>query len=224
MHIDPDAFAEKKQLVDAAVAVYNDDPGKLTTGAICQVARTDRITFASYFDAPEDALAAFYTLVFEQYHLIRLSTEGYAQFSFEERLATFLYILTDVLEEQRAFVQATFDTQIRCEAAFREHVQAELQRLLQEDTVPETNRVVTRQWPVYTLFTEAVLRIIRFWMHDTSTNREATTALIDKLVSFTAEVVTFRGVQRGADLAWYATKVDVLGLSRLPVVRWFFGS
>lgn len=222
MLTDPDQFAEKKHLIEAAIAVYHDDPSALTTQAICDVARTDRLTFASYFDEPEDALRAFYRIVFDQYHLLRLSTEGHDQFSFEERLATFLYILIDALSEQRAFVQATFDTSIRCEAAFREQIRTELQRLLREDTIPTTNRFITRQGPVVTLFTEAVLRILRFWLHDDSPQQQATTALIDKLVGFTADLVTFRGVQRGADLAWYATKVDVLGLSRLPVLGWWF--
>lgn len=222
MLTDPDQFAEKKHLIEAAIAVYHDDPSALTTQAICDVARTDRLTFASYFDEPEDALCAFYRIVFDQYHLLRLSTEGHDQFSFEERLATFLYILIDALSEQRAFVQATFDTSIRREAAFREQIRTELQRLLREDTIPTTNRFITRQGPVVTLFTEAVLRILRFWLHDDSPQQQATTALIDKLVGFTADLVTFRGVQRGADLAWYATKVDVLGLSRLPVLGWWF--
>lgn len=222
MLTDPDQFAEKKHLVDAAIAVYHDTPHAVTTQAICDVARTDRLTFASYFDAPEDALRAFYPLLFTQYHLLRLSTEGYERFSFEERLATFLYILVDALGEQRAFVQATFDSAIRRDASFRDQVRTELQRLLTDDTVPSTNQYVARQPVVLSLCTEAVMRIVRFWLHDDSPQQQATTALIDKLVGFTADVATFRGVQRGADLAWYAAKTDVLGLRRLPGVRWFW--
>ncbi len=222
MLTDPNQFAEKKHLIEAAIAVYHDDPGALTTQAICDVARTDRLTFASYFDEPKEALQAFYTIIFTQYHLLRLSTEGYDRFSFEERLATFLYILVDALGEQRAFVQATFDTSMRCEAGVREQIRTELQRLASEDTLPDTNRYVALQPAVLALCTEAVMQILRFWLHDDSPQQQASTALIDKLVGFTAEVATFRGVQRGADLAWYATKIDVLGLRRLPVVRWFW--
>lgn len=223
MLTDPNQFAEKKRLVDAAIAVYHDTPEAVTTQAICDVARMDRIAFASYFDMPEDALRAFYSLVFDQYHLLRLSTDGYERFSFEERLATFLYILIDALGEQRAFVQATFDTPLWQDADFRAQIRTELQRLIRDDTVPNSNQYVARQPVVLSLCTEAVMRILRFWLHDDSPQQQGTTALIDKLVGFTAEVVTFRGIQRGADLAWYATKVDVLGLRRLPVVRWFWG-
>lgn len=223
MLTDPDQFAEKKRLIDAAIAVYQDNPSTLTPQAICDVARMDRLTFASYFDEPEEALRAFYSLVFDQYHLIRLSTEGYERFSFEERLATFLYILIDALGEQRAFVQATFGTSLRHDADFRAQIRTELQRLIRDDTVPDSNQYVAQQPVVLTLCTGAVMRILQFWMHDDSPQQQATTALIDKLVGFTSDVVTFRGVERGADLAWYATKVDVLGLRHLPVVRWFWG-
>lgn len=223
MLTDPDQFAEKKRLIDAAIAVYHDNTSTLTTQAICDVARIDRLTFASYFDEPEDALRAFYSIVFDQYHLLRLSTDGYERFSFEERLATFLYILIDALGEQRTFVQATFDTPLRQDANFRAQIRIELQRLIRDDTVPDSNQYVAGQPMVLTLCTEAVMRILRFWLHDDSPQQQSTTALIDKLVGFTAEVVTFRGVQRGADLAWYAAKMDVLGLRYLPVVRWFWG-
>ena len=219
---DPDAFAERKQRIHAAIAVYMDDAASLTPAAICQQAGVDRLTFVSYFDEPEDALPAFYTLVFDQYHLLRMATDGYEHFSFEERLATFLYILLDALDEERAFVQATFHTDIHRTASFHEQVQSELQRLLTEDTVPSTNQWVTGRWPVARIASEAVMRIIRFWIHDTSDGREATTALIDKLVAFTAELVTFRGVQRGTDLIWYLTKVDALGLKRMPLIGRFF--
>lgn len=219
---DPEAFSERKQLIHAAIAVYMDDPASLTPAAICEQAGTDRLTFVSYFDEPEDALPAFYTLVFDQYHLLRMATDGYEHFSFEERLATFLYILLDALDEEREFVKATFHSDIRRSASFRDQVQGEMQRLLTEDTVPSTNQWVTGRWTVSRIATEAVLRIIRFWLHDTSDDRAATTALIDKLVAFTAELVTFRGVQRGTDLLWYLTKVDALGLKRVPLIGRFF--
>ena len=221
---DPDLFAERKALVQAAIAVYMDEETLLTTGAICDQAGAERIAFVSHFDEPDDALEAFYTLIFDQYHLLRTATEGYEQFSFEEKLATFLFILIDALEEERTFVQETFDTRIRSSAGFRSAIGRELERLLVSESVPELNQFVTTQWPIKTSFTEAVMRIIRFWLHDDSEGREATTALIDKLVGFTADLVTFRGIERGADLAWYASKVDVLGLRRWPIIGRFFSS
>ena len=222
MLTDPDQFAEKKRLIEAAIAVYRDTPESVTTQAICDVARMDRLTFAAYFDEPEDALRGFYRIIFTQYHLLRLSTEGYERFTFEERLATFLYILIDALGEQRAFVQDTFDSPLRRSADVRSQICTELQRLVSNETVPDSNQYVAKQPVVLSLCTEAVMRIIRFWIHDGSPQQQATTALIDKLVGFTADVVTFRGVERGADLAWYAAKVDVLGLRHLPVVRWLW--
>jgi|GEM_PF-3209016 len=222
MPLDPDVFAEKKALVHAAVAVYMDDTSLLTTGAICDQAGEERITFVAHFDEPEDAVIAFYEIIFEQYHVIRNATEGYPQFSFEEKLATLLFILIDALEEERAFVQETFDTRMRSRSDFRASVSRELDVLLQSASVPELNQFVTAQWPVRASFTEAVMRIIRFWIHDESEGRQATTALIDKLVGFTADLVTFRGIERGTDLAWYAAKVDVLGLHRWPIIGRLF--
>jgi hypothetical protein len=75
---------------------------------------------------------------------------------------------------------------------------------------------------VQEVLTEVTFAIIRHWVGDETEAQAATTALVDKLVAFVAELVTFRGVSRGADLAWYLVQNDTLGLGRLPLVgRWF---
>jgi hypothetical protein len=59
-------------------------------------------------------------------------------------------------------------------------------------------------------------------MGDETDDQQATTALVDKLVSFIAELVTFGGVSSGLNLAWYVVQNDSLGLGRLPVVGRLF--
>jgi hypothetical protein len=70
--------------------------------------------------------------------------------------------------------------------------------------------------------TEITFALLRQWTGDDSPDQQTTTALVDKLVAFVAELVTFGGVQRGVDLAWYVVQADLLGLKRLPLIgRWF---
>lgn len=219
--VDPDAFAERKQLVEAAIALEH--AGRpLSPSAVCTKAGVDRSAFAAHFDAPDALLPAYYDLAVDQYRLLSDATTDYEDFSFEERLASFYYILLDALGEQRAFVQETFDHRIRYASSFRAEVRTELRALLTDDVVPGTNQLVTGLWPVHEVMTEVTFAVIRHWLDDETEDQAATTALVDKLVSFVAELVTFGGVSSGLNLAWHIVQHDSLGLGRLPIVgRWF---
>jgi AcrR family transcriptional regulator len=219
---DPDAFAEQKQLVEAALRLRRADRTPLTVDAACAEAGVDESVFHAHFDDPDALLPAFYDLVVDQYHLLTGATTDYDEFTFEERLASFYYILLDTLGEQRAFVQATFDTEIRYASSLRSDVRAALRDLFTDDRIPQTNQLVTGLWPVQAVLTEVTVAVIRHWITDETDDQAATTALVDKLVAFLAELVTFRGVSTGVELAWHVVQHDALGLRRLPVVGWLF--
>jgi methylphosphotriester-DNA--protein-cysteine methyltransferase len=220
---DPDAFAEQKQLVEAALRLDAEMDTSPTVSEVCAEAEMEKAVFERHFEAVDDLEPAFYDLTLEQYRMLTEATTGYEDFSFEERLASFYYILLDALGEQRGFVQATFDSRVRYRSSFRAEVRATLRELLTDaDVVPNTNQLVTGLWPVHEVLTEVTFALIRHWIRDETEDQEATTALVDKLVAFVAELVTFGGVSRGVDLAWYLVQHDALGLGRLPVVGRFF--
>lgn len=219
----PDAFADRKQLVEAAIRLDAHEQPR-SVSEICAEAGVDESVYDAYFDYADAILPAFYDLAVDQYRLLSAATEGYEDFTFEERLASFYYILLDTLGEHRAFVQATFDTRIRYDSSFRGEVRTVLRELLTDERIPQSNRLVTGLWPIHEVLTEVTFAIIRHWISDESENQAATTALVDKLVAFIAELVTFRGVSRGVDLAWHLVQHDALGLRRLPIVGRLFPS
>jgi len=214
---DPDDFAVQKQLVEAAL-VHGSPAAPPSVATVCAEAGLHEVTFYVHFDAPADLYPAFYDLVVDQYRLLSGATEGYESFSVEERLASFFYILLDALAEQRPFVRETFDTSVRTDSRFRAEVREELRTLLTDERIPDANRLVTGTGPVQVVLTEITIAVLRHWIHDDSPDQAATTALVDKLVAFLAELVVFRGVSRGLDLAWYVAQNDALGLRHLPIL------
>lgn len=194
-----------------------------TIPKVCAETGVKEEIFNTHFESVDELWPAFYDLTLDQYRMLTEATTGYEDFSFEERLASFFYILLDALGEQRAFVQATFDSQIRYASSFRAEVRKTLRTLLTDgDLVPASNQLVTGLWPVHEVLTEVTFAVIRHWIHDETENQEATTALVDKLVAFVAELVTFRGVSRGTELAWHIVQHDSLGLGRIPILGRFF--
>ena len=220
---DPDAFAEQKQLIEAAIRLDAETDSLPTVSGVCAEAGVEETVFERHFETVDELPPAFYDLTLTQYRMLTEATTGYENFSFEERLASFYYILLDTLGEQRAFVQATFDTRVRSRSLFRAEVRGTLRNLLtDEDVVPDTNQLVTGLWPVHEVLTEVTFAVVRHWIRDETEDQEATTALVDKLVAFASELVTFQGVTRGVDLAWHIVQHDSLGLGRLPLVGRFF--
>ncbi len=189
---------------------------------ICAEAGVDESVYDAYFDHADEILPTFYDLAVDQYRLLSSATEEYEDFSVEEQMASFYYILLDTLGEHRAFVQDTFDTRIRYDSSFRADVRSVLRDLLTDDRIPQSNRLVTGTWPVHEVLTTVTFMVIRHWMSDESEQQAATTALVDKLVAFVSELVTFRGVSRGVDLAWHLVQNDALGLRRLPLLGRLF--
>ncbi|PSQ95300.1 MAG: hypothetical protein BRD55_11585 [Bacteroidetes bacterium SW_9_63_38] len=196
---------------------YTDPP---PVDTVCAEAGVDGNTFTAHFDDSAELYPAFYDLALDQYRLLSAATEGYESFTFEERLASFYYILLDTLGEHRGFVQATFDSAVRYNSAFRNEVRTELRALLTDEAIPQPTRLFTGVWPVHEVLVEVTYALIRHWISDETEDQAATTALIDKLVAFVAELVTFRGVSRGVNLAWHIVQNDALGLRWLPLVGW----
>ncbi|MFP4228306.1 MAG: hypothetical protein ACLFTE_05705 [Salinivenus sp.] len=194
----------------------------LTHSRLANRAGLDRSVVEAHVENPDALLPAYYDLVVDQYRLLADATIDYEDFTFEERLASFFYILLDALGEQRAFVQDTFDTWVRRRSSFRAEVRAELHGLLtDDDVVPAPNQLVTGLWPVQEVLTQVTVAVVRHWIADETDDQAATTALVDKLVSFVAELVTFGGVSSGLDLAKHLVQHDSLGLGRLPLIgRW----
>ncbi len=185
---------------------------------MCAEAGVSKAVFLVHFDRPADLYPAFYDLAVDQYRMLSAATDGYESFTFEERLASFYYILLDALAEHRAFVQRTFDSPVRYDSSFRAELRSELRTLLTDETIPQSNQLVTGIWPVHEVLVEVTYALLRHWISDDTDDQAATTALVDKLVAFIAELVTFRGVSRGVDLAWHLVQNDALGLRRLPLV------
>jgi len=97
---DPDAFAEQKQLVEAAIHPDAETNSPRAVSEVCATAGVEEAAFERHFESVEELQPAFYDLTLAQYRMLTEATTGYEDFSFEERLASFYYILLDALGEQ----------------------------------------------------------------------------------------------------------------------------
>ena len=57
---------------------------------------------------------------------------------------------------------------------------------------------------------EALIHTTDMWLKDRSSDRERSTALVDRLIAFFAELVSNRGIERGLDIIRYAVEAGYL--------------
>lgn len=217
--MESDAFLLKKRLIEAAIDLSINQPERFTVKYIAEAAEVDEAMFYEVFNSKHQVLPAFYDLCIEQYERLVQEIEGYEAFTLEERLGTFIYVLFDSLEEQKEFVDATFERYIVWEeqtTGFRQQVTRIFASLLENDDVPVTNRVFTDWSWMHDFLTARYVALVQFWITDDSPDREKTTAFVDKLVGFFAECVTFKGVERGVDLLRYMAGAEIINVRWVP--------
>ncbi len=223
--MDQDAVLLKKRIVEAAIILSRTDPDRFTVEDVVEAADTTKDEFYTLFDSFAHVLPAFYPLCIDQYRLVCEAIEGYDAFSLEERLSTFIFVLFDFLEEQFDFVTETFDDDVvhyGTGSPFRKELNALFRELLDTEDVPPVNRFFTDQKLLHTFLTHQYLFLVSYWLKDESPQREKTVALADKLVAFLVELVTFRGIERGVDLAKYLVNVGIIEIDKIPFVgTWF---
>ena len=115
---DANAFAEQKQLVEAALRLDAAPGAPLAAPEVCAEAGIEPSVFEQQCDTAEERPPAFYDLPLVHYHMLTDPTTGYDAFSFQERLPSFCSILLYSLGEPRAFVQATCDSRLRYRSPF----------------------------------------------------------------------------------------------------------
>ena len=208
--MNPDDLLLRKRIVEAALDADLYAPERFTVEDIVEAAGVTKETFYAQFDSLLFVPPSFYRLCLAQYRAVRATIDGYDAFSLEERLATFLFLMFDFLEEQEAFVQQTFRPFVleqRTATGFREALQKTFAEILDTDDVPPVNRLATDAAWLHAALARAYLALVDFWLDDESPQREKTVALTDKLVAFFAELATFRGIERGVDLAKYLVNI-----------------
>ena len=215
----------RKQLIEAALALYLEEGVVPSAAAVAEAAGVERATFYAEFDGSWFVLPAFYELCIDQYREVRGAIDGYDTFGFDEQLATFIFLMFDFLEEQLPFARRTFEPYViedRAPTGFREGVGRVFHELLQSAAVPPTNQLLVDRERIRTGLTWVYLGLVRFWLEDTSPQREQTVALVDKVVAFVAELATFGGIERGVDLAKYMVNIGLLPVDKWPFFRdWF---
>jgi hypothetical protein len=214
---------ERVRIVQALADLYVSSAGQVSGEDLCERAGIDADTFEKAFDGIDAAVAAWYRMAADQTMSLASAIPDFDSLPLQERVGAFCFVLLDVLEADAEFVSATFRSHAYAfgtpfQRAIREHLAV----VLDARDVPVVNAVVVDTDAVRFLVSESIVQMVGQWIQDGSKDRARSTALIDKVLALTAELLANRLPERIVDLARYLVEAGYWPLDRVPVIgEWF---
>lgn len=195
----------RKKVSDAAVSLFMTDRSRFSIRNIAATAEVSTDDIYSFYSTKDEILADFYNLIplLCKYQISQI--DGYEDLKLADRLSNFMYTTFDLLQEQPAFVEKTFEVwhcSDRCKL-WRERTADHFMDILDLDPrVSDLNRVIIPDFG-YSISANLYLHLIRFWLQDKSEGTEKTLALVEKSMVFIQEVLYADVLSKGLDLARY---------------------
>ncbi|NND70890.1 MAG: hypothetical protein HKN43_04870 [Rhodothermales bacterium] len=209
-----------EHIISRAIGVYRED---IKTDELCELIELERDVFNSYFDSVDDLWRESYVAFLDAAVDAMSALPDIDDSLIQERLATLVFILLDVLEEHQSYVNQTFRRfAAGFKSPFQQALRDQLGRIVESPDVPGINQLIFGHNASLFVLSESIVQLINIWRSDDSTQRERSSALIDRYVSFWTEIISSGVPERTVDLIRYSIEADYLPLKNVPFVKdWF---
>ena len=216
-----------RQILIAALSLFQSDdsaPTLLTASDLATAAGITEDQLLDRFQGAGHVLSACYVLLVDEAEQKARALPGFELLAFEERMATFVFLLLDEFESNEAFVRRTFSARAAgAFSPFQGALRAVLADIMNAADVCSANRAFLGAPPVSFAMSESVVQVVDRWLSDESTDRQRSTALIDRVVSWWAAVATSDIAEKSVDLVRYGVEAGYLPIGKIPIVRDWLG-
>lgn len=219
---DPDTFEIKFMIADAATDLYMQGDGEFY---IKDVAKKVDITPAevfNYFPNKKAILDFYYASLVIRYEMMIDEIEDFESYTLSEKLSNFAFTNFDMLREKEEFVEATLADYIL--NSFRKtDFEKELERLAEQflqhdDRISIASTLVLNQYS-YSALRRQYLELLRFWINDTSKDRELTMELTDKATAVIQEAAYNPVLDKSFDLFKFINANRKAFINNIPIVK-----
>jgi len=211
----------KRDIVKAAIGIYLKNKADFNEKNIATRMKLNEKQFTSFFKNKNEVLQYFYVDAMLQYREMVPEIEGFENATLEEKISNFIYMMFDIFQPYRKFVEKTFDALIlmRVTASpFQKEVENIFKEISDSDySVSALVKPVVSNPLTFDIFSRQYFLLIKFWLSDHSENHENTIALVDKSVSLFTEVIQTRIPDKALELFKYVV-VDKIGKIKIPFI------
>jgi AcrR family transcriptional regulator len=148
-------------------------------------------------------LVYYYTAKIYEADEIIQNIEGYQEYTLAEKLSILAYTLTDLLQEDREYVEQTFQELICTgyqKTDFEKQVEQRLKHTISNDHRISSTASFFMNPFVYTIIQKHYIWMIQYWLNDGSAGFEDTMALIDKWTALLQELLYNSLIDKSLDL------------------------
>lgn len=197
-------FEIKFAIADAAARLYVEHNGSFSIHQVAKEMDLNVGTIFEFFSDQQEIIYFFYSSLVKRYRLMIEEIEAFGEFSLSEKLSNFAYASFDMMAEHEKFVDQTFNHYILCSCkttAYEEQVEALLKGFIEDDSGRSASSSIMVNRCSLRLIRKKYLHLVKFWLNDTSENKQVTTELTDKVTGLIEEALYTSMFDRSFDLA-----------------------
>lgn len=196
---------KKIEITWKAVELF-EKKGKVSISALVKETGFTSSEIYSSFPNKNAILEYYYPALVLQYWAMIEEIEDFESYSLSEKFSNFAYTLFDMMAENERFLKATYDKYVFRKGSssdFHKEVTELLKHFLTSDADISVSAGFFMKGYYYSFLSSQLLFLIKYWMKDTSSGKERTLALTDKLTSLLQESVYNKTIDMGFDLMKY---------------------
>lgn len=195
----------------------------LNVRTLCTAAKCSETEFLARFSSVDDVYRACFANYARHAADMANNLPEWAIMPVEERLASFVFILLDVLAEHEELVSNTYDKFASGYfSEFQTILRSQVTSFLESADVSGVNKTILDNGPVRVAVADSVVRLIRLWIEDDSSEKDRSIALIDRTVSWWADIFSNPIPETTVSLIRYAVEAGYIPVKSIPFVsQWF---
>ncbi|WP_440999658.1 hypothetical protein [Fodinibius sp. SL11] len=219
---DPGTFELKFLISDIATDLYMQGDGQFYIKDIAKQIDITPAEVFNYFPNKKTILEFYYASLIIRYEMMIDEIDDFASYTLSEKLSNFAFTNFDMLREKEAFVEATLSDYI-LNSFTKTNFEKELERIIKQflkndDHISVSSTLVLNSYS-YTFLRRQYLELLRFWINDSSENKELTMELTDKATAVLQELMYNPVLDKSFDLFKFINANRKAFITNIPIVK-----
>lgn len=221
-NFDPETFEMKFVIADAAADLFVEGDEEFLIKDVARKIDVDPAEIFDYFPNKDAILEFYYASLVIRYEMMIEEIDDFESYTLSEKFSNFAFTSFDMLREKEAFIEPTFEKSILLSFSktdFEKEVERLIKRFLENDSqVSITSTLVLNDY-AYSFLRRQYLELVRFWLNDTSEDKELTMELTDKLTGVLEEMVYNPVLDKSFDLLKFMNANRKAFINNIPFVK-----
>ena len=221
---DPDTFEMRFMIADAATDLYIQGDGEFYIRDIAKKVDITPAEVFNYFPNKKAILEFYYSSLIIRYEIMIDEIDDFESYTLSEKISNFAYTNFDMLREKEGFIEATLEDYI-LNSFTKTDFEKELERLVkqfleQDDHISIASTLILNQY-TYSFLRRQYLELLRFWINDTTKDKELTMELTDKATAVLQEAIYNPVLDKSFDLLKFINANRKAFINNIPIVKKF---